>query len=660
MPQSPGVPWMISPRSLLPVLLAVTIAALPCPRGHAQGQSVLPDKIDGGARKDMTHRLLRAAAAREQTRWQRAHRERRTVDQIRTWQTQLREQFVDALGGFPTRTPLNASVVGHVDKPLYGVDKITLESRPGFLVTGALFLPREDRHRGPWPAVLVPCGHSREGKGSELYQRACALLAINGIAAFIFDPVDQGERVQLLNDKGGVRMWGTHAHTHAGVGCILLGTNTATHEIWDAMRCLDYLVQRPDIDGERLGCMGNSGGGTQTAYLVALDDRIKAASPSCYITDLYERILDLGPQDAEQNIFGQLAWHMDHADYLTMRAPTPTLICAATRDFFDIRGTWASFRTAKRLYSRLGHPERIELVEHDAKHGYARPLREAAVRWMLRWLAGRDEHITEPADLKILTQQEILCTRHGQVMREPGARSVYDLARERLAKLEESRPPLNPDTVRQVANIRDLAGIPALQVVSRKTTGERVEAIHLSDTRGLHIPAILARPENGEPGHVTLVVDARGKHAAFVPDGIAAQLLGKGHAVCAVDVRGSGETRQSGQTYHRGQGQDGVDVYMAYLLGRSYVGMRAEDILASARWLAAELPGSPIHLHAHGALTVPARHAAYVEPTLISRLTLSDPPPTWTAVIQTGHSDDQLQNAVHGALRAYRLSDLSR
>jgi cephalosporin-C deacetylase-like acetyl esterase len=455
-------------------------------------------------------------------------------------------------------------------------------------------------------------------------------------------------------------MWGTSAHTHAGIGCILLGTNTATHEVWDAMRCLDYLVARPDIDGERLGCMGNSGGGTQTAYLVALDDRIKAASPSCYITNLYERILDLGPQDAEQNIFGQLAWHMDHADYLTMRAPTPTLICAATQDFFDIRGTWDSFRAAKRLYARLGHPERIELVEHDAKHGYAQPLREAAVRWMLRWLAGRDEYITEPEDLQILSQQEILCTRYGQVMREPGARSIYDIAREQLAKLEKIRPPLTRETARRLANIRELAAIPPLQVVSRKTSGGQVERIHLSNARGLHIPALLAHPKNGKPGHVTLVLDARGKHAAFGPDGIATRLLDEGNSVCAIDVRGSGETRQSGQTYHRGQGQDGVDVYMAYLLGRSYVGMRAEDTLAAARWLATELPGTKVHLHAHGALTVSAQHAAYVEPDLIALLTLSSPPPTWTEVVQSGRSPDQLQNAVHGALRAYRLSDLDR
>lgn len=634
----------------------------------AQEGRVLPERIEGSAPKDMTQRLLRRAAGAELERWRRGHETRKTAEQIRTWQRQLRRRFVGALGGFPERTPLNARIVGRVDKQRYRVEKVVLESRPGFLVTGALFLPRPDRHAAPWPAVLVPCGHSREGKGSDLYQRACALLAANGIAAFVFDPVDQGERIQLLDERGRAVMWGTRAHTHAGVGCILLGLNTATYEVWDGMRCLDYLVERKDIDGDRLGCMGNSGGGTQTAYLLALDDRVKAASPSCYITDLYERILDLGPQDAEQNVFGQLAWHMDHADYLTMRAPTPTLICAATRDFFDIRGTWNSFRVAKRLYTRLGHPERIDLVEHDAKHGYARPLREAAVRWMLRWLAGRDESVTEPSDLQILTQEEIRCTPHGQVMREPGARTIYDLNREHLTRIEEARTkPLTRDVVRRVAGIRELAAIPELRVVTqrRKHPAPTTTSFHLADAHvGLHIPAVEGnKPGSGDrpPPEIALVVDPRGKERVFDAEGgLAKTLHGKGHVVCAVDIRGTGETRQSGQRYHRGQGEDGVDVYMAYLLGRSYVGMRAEDILAVARWLQGRWPGAKVHVYARGALTVPARHAAYVEPQLISRLTLLDPPPTWTEVVRSDRNQDQLQNAVHGALRHYRLRDLDR
>ena len=91
---------------------------------------------------------------------------------------------------------------------------------------------------------------------------------------------------------------------------------------------------------------------------MALDDRIVAAAPSCYITSLERLFATIGPQDAEQNITGQVAFGMEHADYVTMRAPQPTLICVGTRDFFDIQGAWTTFREAKLLYGMLGHGER--------------------------------------------------------------------------------------------------------------------------------------------------------------------------------------------------------------------------------------------------------------------------------------------------------------
>src|SRR5436305_14593542 len=119
-----------------------------------------------------------------------------------------------------------------------------------------------------------------------------------------------------------------------------------------------------------------------TAYLMALDDRIACAAPSCYLTTLERLFATIGPQDAEQNIPGQVAFGLEHADYITLRAPRPTLILAATRDFFDIQGTWTTFREAKRLYGLLGHAERVDLFEGNAGHGYPRPQREAMLRWM--------------------------------------------------------------------------------------------------------------------------------------------------------------------------------------------------------------------------------------------------------------------------------------
>src|SRR5262249_12067156 len=145
----------------------------------------------------------------------------------------------------------------------------------------------------------------------------------------------------------------TNEHTLTGIGAMLVGGSTATYRIWDGMRAIDYLCSRPDVDAKKIGCAGCSGGGTLTSYLMHLDGRIAVRAPSCYLTSLERLFATIGPQDAEQNITGQVALGLEHADYITLRAPKPTLLCTATRDFFDIQGTWTSFREAKRIYTMM-------------------------------------------------------------------------------------------------------------------------------------------------------------------------------------------------------------------------------------------------------------------------------------------------------------------
>ena len=188
--------------------------------------------------------------------------------------------------------------------------------------------------------------------------------AKNGLAVLCFDPIGQGERLQALDDEGKAVVKGsTTEHTMAGIGALLVGRSAASYRIWDAIRSLDYLAGRPEVDAKRLGCTGNSGGGTETSYLMALDDRIAVAAPSCYITSLERLFATIGPQDAEQNITGQIAFGMDHADYVELRAPKPTLLCVGTQDFFDIKGSWDTFREVKLVYGRLGFGERVDLFE---------------------------------------------------------------------------------------------------------------------------------------------------------------------------------------------------------------------------------------------------------------------------------------------------------
>ena len=438
------------------IVLTILIAA-----GGLRGQelAVLGPEIMAGPGRDMMKRYLLKQAGMARQRWLSEYNSRTTAEEIGAYQKRLRRQFVEALGGFPERTPLNPQVTGTIKRDGYIVEKVIFESRPKHYVTAALFLPQPGRFTEPYPGVLVPCGHSRNGKASGAYQRGCALLALNGMAALIFDPIDQGERGQMLNEKQLPVIWGTQAHTMLGVGSILLGRNTATYRVWDGMRSIDYLAGRKDIDGSKIGATGCSGGGTLTSYLMALDDRVACAAPSCYLTSFRRLIDPIGPQDAEQNVHAQIAFGMDHADSLMMRAPKPTLILASTHDFFDIQGTWDTFRQAKRFYTRLGFAERVDLVETDAKHGYPRLQREAMLRWMRRWLAGIDEPTLE-SEIETLPADKLRCSPRGQVLLIEGARSVVDLNVELNRQLKPQRDERWKPAHREsaLAEVRRLAG----------------------------------------------------------------------------------------------------------------------------------------------------------------------------------------------------------
>src|SRR5262249_28491415 len=142
----------------------------------------------------------------------------KTPDALQARAQRIRERFREALGELPERTPLNARVVGTLHRPGYTVERVIYESRPAHLVTANFYRPDGD---GPFPGVLVPCGHSANGKAAEPYQRVCSLLASNGVAVLCFDPIGQGERVQALTADGKPAIVGsTTEHTMAGIGAL--------------------------------------------------------------------------------------------------------------------------------------------------------------------------------------------------------------------------------------------------------------------------------------------------------------------------------------------------------------------------------------------------------------------------------------------------------
>jgi cephalosporin-C deacetylase-like acetyl esterase len=582
----------------------------------------------------------------------------KTPEDIQKRQKELRTKFIEALGGLPDRTPLNARVVGTDERDGYRVERVVYESRPGHHVTANLYLPAG---KGPFPAVLMPIGHSANGKADSSVQRGAILLARNGLAALAYDPIGQGERRQLLDDRGRpVLSSSTTEHTMADVGALLVGRCTASYRVWDGIRSLDYLASRPEIDGKRLGCTGCSGGGTLTAYLMALDDRVAVAAPSCYITSLERLFATIGPQDGEQNVTGQVAFGMEHADYLTMRAPRPTLICAAARDFFDTQGTWTSFHEAKRVYGLMGHPERVDLVESDSGHGFPKTQREAMLRWMRRWLLKIDDVPTE-GEIAVAKESELLCTRTGQVLEEFKGKSVFGLNAEREAELAKGRggargrDELLKDVAR-LAGVRfPVAAAKVTEVGEVKRDGYRVRKLVLETEPGVLVPGLLF---DGGRGPLVIYADGAGKAAASAAGGPIEKLVQGGARVLALDLRGLGETAPGKAAAGKPNyfGADTYEAFVALHLNRPLLGRRVTDLLAVVAKMAGE--SDDIQLVGVGSAGSAALHAAALEPR-IKRLTLEGALVSWSAVVKTPVSLDQLTNVVPGALAVYDLPDLA-
>jgi len=589
-----------------------------------------------------------------------------TPEKITERQKKQHADWIAANGLFPERASLNGRTVGTIDAGDYRVEKVIYESRPNHHVTANLYIPKEGQP--PYPGVLVPCGHSKNGKASEAYQSVSILLAKYGFVALCYDPIGQGERCQLLDNQGKPKLWGTTEHTLTDIGARLCGWGAATYRIWDGIRSIDYLVSRPEVDAKRIGCTGNSGGGTMTSYLMITDERIYAAAPSCYITSLERLFQTIGPQDGEQNITGQVALGINHADYLTMRAPKPTLVLAATYDFFDITGSWDSFREAKRLYAILGHSERVDLFEGRAKHGFNKPQREAALRWMRRWLQGIDDAPAEP-ELSTRKDEELQVSQSGQIVHDLKGVTVWDLSLERAKALAPEREAFWREgpkqkclaEVRRMAGIREMAEKPAVKTVGTlERESARIEKLIIERAGEVPVPGLLFLPKTGkEKVPAVLYVDSRGKAADAAPGGAIERIVADGNAVLAIDVRGYGETAP---TKPKRYWHNEYPVsYLGIHLGRPLPGQRTEDVLAALVVLAArkEIDAADLGIVGVEGGGPVALHAAALDERL-KAVAVERSIESWMDVVATPMCKDQLNGIVPAALTRYDLPDLVR
>jgi len=574
------------------------------------------------------------------------------------WQQQVRQTLMKIVGPFPERTPLNPQITGTIQKKGYRVEKIIFQSRPNFYVTGCLFIP--DNIKGKRPAILNVIGHTDIAFRDELYQVLILNLVKKGFIVFAIDPIGQGERLQYFDAEKGKSIIGgpTSEHSYVGNQCFLCGVSLARYFIWDGMRAIDYLISRKEVDPNRIGVTGISGGGTQTTYISAFDDRVKAAAPACYITGFRRLLESIGPQDAEQNFYHGVAESITHADLLEVRAPKPTLIVSTTRDFFSIQGVRETFHEVQKAYRAFGMEDHIDMVEDDYGHGYTPKNRKAIYAFFQKYLDLPGDTKDEPVE--ILSHDELTVTSTGQVSSSLGGESVFSLNKkdaERLIdRLDESRKA--PEKHLQKARERaiELSGYanpdPKVKSVFRgryHRDGYSVEMYALQGEGNYVIPLLLFIPSGAEQYPAIIYLHPDGKSAEAAPGGEIETLVREGYIVAAPDVIGIGETKSDRPR----------ESYAALLIGRSIVGIQAGDVSRVVNFLLHQqnVKSEAISAIASGVLCTTLLHAAAFNDR-ISKITLREPLISFRSLVLNRFYKYDFAYAVPGALTAYDLPDL--
>lgn len=584
----------------------------------------------------------------------------------------VRDRIRDCFGPLPERTPLNPRVTGVVERDTYRIEKVIFESRPEFLVTGNLYVPKG--RKAPMPGVIGSCGHSVNGKASEPYQSFAQGLARLGYVVLIFDPIGQGERIQYpdeaLKSKVGA---GVHEHLLAGNQQFLVGDFLGTWRAWDGIRALDYLLSRDEVDAHRVGITGNSGGGTMTMWLCGLESRWAMAAPSCSVTTFRRNFDNELPTDTEQCPPKVFLHGLDHSDFLAAMAPKPVIILAAEKDYFDVRGAIEAYERLRPLYRWLGAENNIRLFIGPNEHGYTQPNREAMYGFFNEH-AGMAKDGTEPK-LTLEKDETLWCTPAGQVS-ALGSRTVVSFTASRSNQLKKQRGSLDSADVRRAidALIPARSNQPPDFQILRSIDGRHYptkRGTHYALETEPHVRAIVtrlsetplySRPPIG-PGRVILYVAHLSSDAELREESLVKQLIEDEpqSEFFALDVRGIGDTQP--QTCGENQfrlpyGSDYFYASQSIMLGQSYSAQRAFDILRTIDWIKSS-GRTEIHLAALGWGTIPATLAAILADGVV-RVTLKHALTSFSDIAEAEHYSWPLSSLLPAVLTTFDLPDCYR
>lgn len=333
------------------------------------------------------------------------------IETLEDWERQrgeYRRELQEMLGlePLPERTDLHPVITGTLESEEFIVEKLHFQSSPGLYVTGNLYRPKQVTE--PLPAVLYLCGHGREEAGGVSvgnkthYQHHGEWFARNGYVCLVVDTIQLGEIEGMHHGtyRHGMWWWNNRGYTPAGV------------EAWNAIRAVDYLQSRPEVDPDRIGATGRSGGGAYTWWVAALDERIQVAVPVAGITNLQNHVVDGCVAGHCDCMFMVNTYRWDYSKVAALVAPRPLLISNTDKDpIFPLDGVVDVYNKVRRIYQLYDAESKIGLHITEGPHMDTQELRVHAFRWFNRFLKKDNSLIEtvatpffETADLKVFEE----------------------------------------------------------------------------------------------------------------------------------------------------------------------------------------------------------------------------------------------------------------
>lgn len=552
----------------------------------------------------------------------------------------FRQEYLEMLGlwPLPERTPLRATVTGTVQRGDYTVDLLHYQSRPGLYVTANLYRPTHVETGQRLPAILYACGHadrSRNGNKTA-YQSNGIWFARHGYVCLIVDTLQLGEVAGRHHGtyRDGRWSWLSRGYTPAGVEC------------WNGIRGLDYLTTRSDVDVDRLGVTGISGGGATTFWVAAADERVKAAVPVSGMADLHSYISDRVVNGHCDCMFLYNTHQWPWTRIAGLIAPRSLLFVNSDRDsLFPMDANKRVINRLERLYSLSGAGDRVDSLVSVGGHDYRPDIRQAAFRFFNTHLkndpapvldsevdlvgAHDQSHPIPPAQLRVFPQDsdlpadalnaridhEFVPVAQGET---PTAQNFDSWREDLLARLRRESFHHFPQRIPAATLAEETASSHAFQLVTEPGITIRLRALRSC----------------ADPVRIVLAISAGDGESDPPPwlDGV----ITEGDTVYVCEPRGVGST-----SWTRTNPPNYVE-RAHYLLGRTVDSGRVWDIAAAARYLKARHHGKiAVQLVGGKNAAVLAIYAALLEND-IEAVTLRDPPAT--------HKDDSAP-ALLGVLR---------